>query len=288
MQLPASVRKKAKRLAAELGTPTFESRSVNRIYQLKWGLVLSLYGQRGAFWEAVARLRTKWKVQPQVRLPSKNDQNTTMPLAELPRRKSGIVDDRTWYEALGALRESFVPSVLSRAIGYDFLGACVMCDPPGDGLLEFSEFDPPHPRVFWPATNADERAAAELPRMIAPPIEFVWKRGPNAPYEDDERFGEYRIVVDEYTKEEDVVAAFRAIKAAYGYRNPGGKPPIDKLTAVQCAVLYDDHNGTDPEDRRVKRWSHKKLAANLGLKNERSAEEHVKRGRELRENFRNP
>lgn len=81
---------------------------------------------------------------------------------------------------------------------------------------------------------------------------MVWKRGRSEPIEDGEQFAEYRIIVDEETKEEDIVRAFRAIKAAYGFRNPGGKPPIDRLTALQCAILYDEHNSVDPDARRCK------------------------------------
>lgn len=99
------------------------------------------------------------------------------------------------------------------------------------------------------------------------------------------------IEVDEHTRRDEVDGAFRMLVSQRGNKNPGGRPPIDDLTAVQCAVLYDDHNGIDPEDRRFRLWTYKKLAtkfSDLGVKNERSAEEHVKRGRELRENFRNP
>jgi hypothetical protein len=133
----------------------------------------------------------------------------------------------------------------------------------------------------------DEIDTSRVHSMIAPPIERVFIDS----YKDSGVFMEYRIVVDEYTKEKDVVHAFRAIKAACDLRSSGGRPPIDKLTAIQCAVLYDEHNGIDPEDRRLKHWTYKKLAAKfrrLGVKNERSAEEHVKRGREFRDKLRSP
>lgn len=159
-----------------------------------------------------------------------------------------------------------------------------MCDPPPERLLEFASYGRVYPRVFWPLVECDREDidVSKLHSMIAPPIEMVWKRGRSEPIEDGEQFAEYRIIVDEETKEEDIVRAFRAIKAAYGFRNPGGKPPIDRLTALQCAILYDEHNSVDPDDRRCKIWTYKTLAAKFGLRDERSAEEHVKRGRELR------
>lgn len=99
------------------------------------------------------------------------------------------------------------------------------------------------------------------------------------------------IEVGRHTRRDEVDGAFSMITSQRKNKNPGGRPPIDDLTAVQCAILYDDHNGIDPEDGRFRLWTHKKLAskfAEYGVRNERSAEEHVKRGRELRNNFRSP
>ena len=60
---------------------------------------------------------------------------------------------------------------------------------------------------------------------------------------------------------------------------------MDKLVAVQCAILYDDYNSREPEDGRLKKWTHEKLAVQFreyGVKDARSAEEHIKVGREYR------
>ena len=153
-------------------------------------------------------------------------------------------------------------------------------------MATFAAFGHVFPRPFWPDVDCDDEDIdkSKLRSMIAPPIETVLKEH----HEDDEPFMEYRIVVDVHTKEADVLQAFRAVKDVLGGGRPG-KPPIDKLTAIQCAILYDDHNGSDPDDGRAKIWSYRKLAARfriLGVKNERSAELHVKRGRELRKKFR--
>jgi hypothetical protein len=96
----------------------------------------------------------------------------------------------------------------------------------------------------------------------------------------------YYIVVDEYTSEEDLESTRRMIRAAQE-RNSGGRPARDPLVALQCALLHDKYNGLDPADRRITRWSYKQLAKEFrefGVRNERSAEEYVKLGRQLLKN----
>jgi hypothetical protein len=63
----------------------------------------------------------------------------------------------------------------------------------------------------------------------------------------------------------------------------GGRPTRESLVAVQCAVLYDYHNGIHPQDSRRKKWTYKKLAEKFELPSPRAAEAHVQRGRELLE-----
>lgn len=236
-------------------------------------------------------VRSEWNITARRTMPSEGDIGTYCPVEQAPEKPAphkftmalGRFFD-SWRDALWPLKEHFVPDGLRRGPAWDdFFGACVMCDPPDDRLLEFAGFGAVYPSLFWSVVDCelDEIDASKVHSMIAPPVERVFKES----YEGGEAFMEYRIVVDQHTKEEDMIHAFRAIKAASNFRNPGGKPPIDGLVAVQCAVLYDDHNGTDLADRRVRAWTYKKLAdkfRGLGVKNERSAEEHVKRGRELR------
>jgi hypothetical protein len=93
----------------------------------------------------------------------------------------------------------------------------------------------------------------------------------------------YYILVDEYTTEEDLESARRMIRATQE-PNPGGRPPRDTLVALQCALLHDKYNYTDPTDRRFKRWTYRRLAerfSEFGVSNERSAEEYTKLGRQL-------
>jgi hypothetical protein len=90
----------------------------------------------------------------------------------------------------------------------------------------------------------------------------------------------YYIEVNEHTSPRDVDRARQMIQGNLK-RNRGGKPPLDQLVALQCAILHDKYNETDPTDRRVWRWTFQRLAGEFELRNARSAEEHVKRGREL-------
>ncbi len=96
----------------------------------------------------------------------------------------------------------------------------------------------------------------------------------------------YYIVVDEFTSEEDVASARRAIRATQS-RNRGGRPRRDPLIAITCALLHDRYNEADPTDKRVKRWSYQRLYEEFqdyGVRSERSAEEHTNLGRRLLEN----
>jgi len=93
----------------------------------------------------------------------------------------------------------------------------------------------------------------------------------------------YYIEVSEHTSGRDVRHAFRTIAATQERpRNP--KPKRDPLIAVQSAILYDKHNGKDPEDSRRKKWTYEKLARKFELPSARSAGAHVEEGRRLLQN----
>ena len=76
--------------------------------------------------------------------------------------------------------------------------------------------------------------------------------------------------------------AFDKIVGAHKPQGEGGAPKRDALIALQCAILYDDHNGRDPEDPRRKKWTYENLAKKFGLPSARSAKAHVQEGRERR------
>ncbi len=93
----------------------------------------------------------------------------------------------------------------------------------------------------------------------------------------------YIAVEPQHTKK-DIERAFSMIATTQPERRKRGRPPLDELIAVQCALLHDKYNERDPADKRFWRWTYKNLHKEFegyGVGDERSAEEHVKRGREL-------
>ena len=78
--------------------------------------------------------------------------------------------------------------------------------------------------------------------------------------------------------------AFDKIVGAHKPSGERGAPKRDPLVALQCAILYDDHNERDPKDPRRKQWTYEKLAREVGLPSARSAEKHVQEGRKRRRN----
>ena len=92
------------------------------------------------------------------------------------------------------------------------------------------------------------------------------------------------IEVDGATTKKDAENARRLIQQALREKPSGGRPRVDDLVALQLALLYDRHNTRDADDKRFKEWTYEKLAKRFaaeGVKNARSAEEYVLRGREL-------
>lgn len=166
-----------------------------------------------------------------------------------------------------------------------------MCDPPENSLVEFSNFGDLLTTIFWPVVECDRDDVdpGELYRMISPPTEWRIFKGPA---DEGEVFMEYLIKPNAETTREDVINAFRAIKAAHKQpseeiraNHEGGRPALDPLVALQSAIFHEDFNETDPEDGRVKKWTYRRLAdefSELGIKNERSAREHVIYGKTLR------
>ena len=231
-------------------------------------------------------MRSEWSITARRTLPSEEERSTYRPVDQEPPLEwttARLKFDLRWHDALRSLRIRFVPDRLKRGPPWNtFFGACVMCDPPDECLPEFAKFGAVYPSPFWPVVDygVEEIDLSKVHSMVAPPTEQVFKES----HEEGEPFMEYRIVVDEQTTLADVKNAFHAIKAAYDIESRGGRPPMDKLVAIHCAKLYDDHNSIDPKDRQFKRWTYKKLAVEfkaLGVRNERSAEEHVKLGRAL-------
>jgi len=134
--------------------PTLRSSAEEKVVRLKHNLVLNLFLQQGPFWEAVQNVRSEWGITARRVLPSKGDRGTYRPIEQEPPdkwTKGRLEFNDRWDDALRSLRDRFVPNRLRRGLGHKFFGACVMCDPPEDSLLEFSKFGAVYPSVFWPA-----------------------------------------------------------------------------------------------------------------------------------------
>jgi hypothetical protein len=115
------------------------------------------------------------------------------------------------------------------------------------------------------------------------------------------------IEVDESTTDQDVRAALRLIRAKLkkgrwlvplaadaatreaiiDAREKSLRPRVKStrapLLSLQCAILHDRHDQPDPADRRIRKWSYKRLSEHFGLRSARAAREHVKTGRKLLE-----
>lgn len=202
----------------------------------------------------------------------------------------------------------------------DFLSACVLYDPPEDQLLEFASYGDPEPTVFSGGRLPTKANLEGLPEMVDPPIrsladlmgakDWYWHRVldhigakylepwgvdvqalletvmwevPGLYEEHLETYRRYSrryyIEVAEHTTREDVEKAFHMIRSIEPPKR--NKPPRDRLTAVQCAILHGDHNARDPEDRRRWRWTFEKLADKFGLQGARAAKDYVKLGKQI-------
>ena len=203
-----------------------------------------------------------------------------------------------------------------------FISICIIYDPPETELLSFAarggprpyEKEPTEPSriplVMLPAVrqerdwiksaDAERYYYHEIIREVAKRLqewrgidlwpvinEVLRDLGPRL-QEDlrewEEQDNPFRWIIDPevVASRDDVVKTWRFARS---YTKPGGRPPMDKLVAVQCAILYDDYNSREPEDGRLKKWTHEKLAVQFreyGVKDARSAEEHIKVGREYR------
>ena len=205
-----------------------------------------------------------------------------------------------------------------------FLLGCVLFDPPETELLTFARYSDPKPMAFrskekerperqpympappvrfmrdpeevkwtmfelWALTMVEvqEKYLEPLGLNLWEMIEDVWettdllqryqdktKANPALPY-----------IAGVGTTGEDARRAIGLIKAGFGGCSKEGAPTRDPLVALQAAILYVRHNAPDPNDRRKKRWTYKRLAEELGLKSARVASAYVKEGKKTLENM---
>ncbi len=87
------------------------------------------------------------------------------------------------------------------------------------------------------------------------------------------------------TTGEDARRAIGLLRGGFGGRSKEGAPTRDPLIALQAAIWYVRHNAPDPDDRRSRRWTYKKLAEELGLRSARVAQAYVEEGKKILENM---
>jgi hypothetical protein len=231
---------------------------------------------------------------------------------------------REWTADLASLYEIAIPeearsSKYFVASGWDiFLSACVLFDPPESRLVGFADF------IRWEYSNviprgehvgnalpivwlrdADrvETMLAELYQEVLEAILEKYVNPQGVTSEDairsihEERLDLFErywrgirdneshpyIDVRPYHRKNDIVSAYTMLRERHAAQQPPGRTR-DPLIALQCAILYDDHNGPNPEDGRERIYTHKSLAQMFGLQGPRAAKDYIDLGRKLRKN----
>ncbi len=280
--------------------------------------MLQLYFKHGEFWQAVEKARGRLGREGKVGTVHHGGKYLSAVLAknDLDWSELGNETRASVFEEMAKLYRLTVPHTLRDEIlqreWADFLVLCILYDPPTDELVEFAEYGGP----TW-VFSGGKRDVEEQKRGAAPPVRVVRdpfeteiqrlvqiskvldeieKAHPEIRawdlIEEKGLLEQFRvemegiprrlhIEVGEDTTAKDVTDAYRAIRRIQGEQNRGGASVRDPLIAVQCAVLYDQHNPPDPSDRRRRPWTYKKLAERFGLRSGRAAKSHVELGREI-------
>jgi hypothetical protein len=303
------------------GSLRLKSSAEFKLRHLKADLVWQLFSRSGSFWNEVRDMRGRWNIEPETNVPPGNPIRPAISeeFAYYPSDPDDmeIPEINHWEFELDMIKGRHVPAKFSLASRWrEFLSACVLYEPPELGLVQFAEcggmtFDV----GGQPDGDVYEMVASPVRRMPDPFMResLIWwfhnavmseinekhlkPRGLNIyqMYSDVGRNSglydelqrrradlrlEHYIEVDHFTTYEDVEAGFKIIAAEQG-RKREGPSGRKMLVAVECALLYDQHNATDPKDKRRRRWTQERLAERYGLKSARAAKEHIAYGREL-------
>jgi len=159
---------------------------------LKRELVLSLFKQSGAFWDLVRKMRERWDVTPEARVPpsATGPLDLKFPLRTpnpfIPKNWPDPYEDRnksfdltiSWAADIREVQKQMVPEKYQDkgAPGEmdRFFSACVLYDPPENELLEFAEISDPEPEAFFGSQMPDEvEDPGKLPRMVTPPVKTL-------------------------------------------------------------------------------------------------------------------
>lgn len=193
----------------------------------------------------------------------------------------------------------------------DFLTACILFDPPTTDLFAFAAIGnasetpleglvasaPQHlpivhlddPYRVWQVERArterillailrgmEETHGLDVGALIAEKVREV--DDAHAPVDRQRRA---YIVVDSWTREEEVRAAFRALTVGKPDRPTPGRPPRDLLMCLQCAIWQDECGWSVPEIARHLGWRLTLDGYEKTARLSSRVEEHVAQGRRL-------
>jgi hypothetical protein len=259
--------------------------------RLKRELVLSLYTRRGRFWEGVRDLRATWMIESVTERPPPGEPTTLY-----PEPRPDAPEPFLWTLHLEDIKGCCVPPRYNAATDWQaFLSLCALRDPPDDGLLIFAEYGGEWPETvpeqdeggprspemlappvwFWPNPFSyaaiirefyEALIAAIGDRHLAPRgidihemyREVVQNTEVSEKMREKDRLPLHSLVeVDENTTQDDLRNAIALLVEAQVTRPTRGRPERDRLTAVECAVLHDEHG-----------WSFRRLAERFGWDND--------------------
>ena len=158
------------------------------IRNVKNELVISLFTQKGAFWELVKESRELWDITPKVQVPPESA-GPRDPISSLPPNPPWIPESfpepyeeteedsallLLWWEYVRSIQQQMVPEKYrEKGAPQDwsrFLAVCILYDPPHTQLTEFAGFGDPEPTSLYDTWMPDNWPHDEFPRMLAPPI----------------------------------------------------------------------------------------------------------------------
>ncbi len=165
------------------GRTVLDSSAAAKLQRFTGDLVLGLFARRGAFWNAVRDMRTRWGIEATRQVPPAiNPGSFHYPEFIDPENDEHAVGIAAkWRGDLHFLQEKVVPEWHLKGIGSmqwrSFLSACVLYDPPVPGLPEFAALNDPTPHkgiAFFP--NPQQLLGlkwSKIPSMVAPPIKSL-------------------------------------------------------------------------------------------------------------------
>ncbi len=162
-----------------------ESSAERRLQSFRRELVLDLFTRHGLFWGAVSWVRERRGIEAVVAMPPPLDpRRVHLPPGVGPTDRhwspAELQAYREWSVLLRVLHDEVVPAghrvegPTSSSVEFwgAFLSACLLYDPPADGLLPFADHGVAAFGEFVNPLNpwAEEGKA---PQMLAPPIRFL-------------------------------------------------------------------------------------------------------------------